>query len=244
MALEPITREEKFMAMAAGEDVGKLTPITRQEMFLKQIADSAGGGGGGGTGGEGGTVSISYEQVFDHNYPFNFNGFSVTGEQAQKLADANEIYMYADFGSVYGKGNVRVSVNFRFAEGRSHSFSCVLEDRETDAGVEQGWIVKLTKLDSATYILEDSLYANSYPVEERQMRKFILSSEMPFGDLPSLTMNVMPADGESQAETPSFSARVTIFARSNGTFGLTEDVKDELVQGVLNALPTWEGGAY
>lgn len=244
MALEPITREEKFMAMAAGEAVGKLTPITRQEMFLKQIADSAGGGGGGGTGGDGGTVSLSYEQVFDHNSLFNFTGFSVTGEQAQKLADANEIYMYADFGSVYGKGNVRVSVNFRFAEGRSHSFYCVLEDRETDAGTSLDWLVKITKLDESTYLVEDAVCANHLPVEMRGMRKFILVSDMPFGDLPSLTMNVFPADGESQAETISLSARVTIFARSNGTFGLTEDVKDELVQDVLDALPTWTGGAY
>ncbi len=66
MALEPITREEKFMAMAAGEAVGELTPITRQEMFLKQIADSAGGGGGGGTDGEDGatfTPSVSEDGV-------------------------------------------------------------------------------------------------------------------------------------------------------------------------------------
>lgn len=45
--LTPITREEMFLAKAAGQDVETPTPITRREMFLSQIS----GGSGGGTGG-------------------------------------------------------------------------------------------------------------------------------------------------------------------------------------------------
>lgn len=43
--LEPITREEMFLAKAAGMDVTTPEPITRREMFLSQIS----GGGGGAT---------------------------------------------------------------------------------------------------------------------------------------------------------------------------------------------------
>lgn len=45
MSLEPITREEHFMARAAGNPGLDLEPITRTEYFLKDIADSGGGGG-------------------------------------------------------------------------------------------------------------------------------------------------------------------------------------------------------
>lgn len=41
MALKPITRKEQIIA---GKD---LTPITRKEMFLKQLAGGSGGGGAG-----------------------------------------------------------------------------------------------------------------------------------------------------------------------------------------------------
>lgn len=45
--LDAITRKEKFLAKAAGQDVEVPEPITREEMFLSKIA--GGGGGGGGT---------------------------------------------------------------------------------------------------------------------------------------------------------------------------------------------------
>lgn len=44
MSLNPITREEKFLAKAGGEDVGELKPITRKEKFLDKIAGGSGGG--------------------------------------------------------------------------------------------------------------------------------------------------------------------------------------------------------
>ena len=46
--MKPITRKEMLMAKAAGQDVPDLEPITREEYFLNQIAESGGGGGGGG----------------------------------------------------------------------------------------------------------------------------------------------------------------------------------------------------
>lgn len=46
MALEPITREEKYLAKAAGQSVSVPEPITRKEMFLDAVAKSGGSGGG------------------------------------------------------------------------------------------------------------------------------------------------------------------------------------------------------
>lgn len=42
----PITRSEKFLAKAAGEDVTLPDPITREEVYLNAIANGGGGGGG------------------------------------------------------------------------------------------------------------------------------------------------------------------------------------------------------
>ncbi len=47
MALEPITREEIFMAKAGGQNVETPEPITRKEQFLAAIAGNSGSGGGG-----------------------------------------------------------------------------------------------------------------------------------------------------------------------------------------------------
>ena len=42
----PITRDEKYLAKAAGMEVDIPTPITREEKYLKAIAEGGGGGGG------------------------------------------------------------------------------------------------------------------------------------------------------------------------------------------------------
>ena len=47
--LTPITRKEQFMAKAAGQDVTPPEPITREEMFLSDIAEHEEGQGGGGS---------------------------------------------------------------------------------------------------------------------------------------------------------------------------------------------------
>lgn len=46
--MKPITRKEMLMAKAAGQSVPDIEPITREEYFLNQIAESGGGSGGGG----------------------------------------------------------------------------------------------------------------------------------------------------------------------------------------------------
>lgn len=43
---EPLTREETYLAKAAGQSVNLPDPVTRREMYLKAIAENAGGGGG------------------------------------------------------------------------------------------------------------------------------------------------------------------------------------------------------
>lgn len=44
--IQPVTREEIFLAKAAGMDVPELEPVTRKEWFISQIAGGGGGGGG------------------------------------------------------------------------------------------------------------------------------------------------------------------------------------------------------
>lgn len=59
--MEPITREETYLAKAAGQNVKTPEPITRVEHFLKNLIDhisQIGNGGGGGSGGSGSTESV------------------------------------------------------------------------------------------------------------------------------------------------------------------------------------------
>lgn len=46
MAIEPITRKEKFLAKAGGQQVSVPEPITREEMFLSNICGGSSSGGG------------------------------------------------------------------------------------------------------------------------------------------------------------------------------------------------------
>lgn len=61
---EPITREEMYLAKAAGENVNIPEPITRKEQYLKKIAENGGSGGGsGGGGGSSGTMVVHANQT-------------------------------------------------------------------------------------------------------------------------------------------------------------------------------------
>lgn len=51
MAIEPVTREERFLAVAGGQSVTPPEPITRKEKLLKGIIDAVNSGGGNGSGG-------------------------------------------------------------------------------------------------------------------------------------------------------------------------------------------------
>lgn len=69
---EPITREEMYLAKAAGEDVNIPEPITRREKYLAKIAENGGSGGGGGSSGtmivhteQTGTLDKTWQEIFD-----------------------------------------------------------------------------------------------------------------------------------------------------------------------------------
>lgn len=49
MAIEPVTREERFLAAAGGQSVTPPTPITRKEQLLQGIIDAVQSGGGNGS---------------------------------------------------------------------------------------------------------------------------------------------------------------------------------------------------
>lgn len=70
--LTPITREEMFLAKAAGQDVKTPEPITRKEMFLSKIS---GGGTGGGSGEVINALGI-YAQAKGTGLAGLFRGFS------------------------------------------------------------------------------------------------------------------------------------------------------------------------
>ena len=83
MSLNPITREEKFLAKAGGEDVGELKPITRREKFLAKLA---GGGSGGG--------SVSWYDLKDR--PFYDNGVKLIPIlENPELAEVDGQFTYA-----------------------------------------------------------------------------------------------------------------------------------------------------
>jgi hypothetical protein len=88
MSLNPITREEKFLAKAGGEDVGELKPITRKEKFLDRIARGGSGGSGGG--------SIAWADIKDK--PFYDNGVKVTTilENTELVGAENGQFGYAN----------------------------------------------------------------------------------------------------------------------------------------------------
>ena len=69
--MEAITRKEKFLAKAAGQDIETPTPITREEIFLSKI-----GAGGGGTSGGGGAFVLrpTVEEIqIEDRYNINCN---------------------------------------------------------------------------------------------------------------------------------------------------------------------------
>ena len=59
MSLDPITREEMYLAAAADNSITPPSPITRVEMFLQNLIDVIRGGGTGGGGGGSGLPAVS-----------------------------------------------------------------------------------------------------------------------------------------------------------------------------------------
>lgn len=90
--MEPITRNEMFMAAAAGEYDGELpTPITRQEQYLKKIIEEIDGGG-----------SVSPEQI-DAAIEAYLNSHDADIVTEQELSDElSEYYNKTDIDNALG----------------------------------------------------------------------------------------------------------------------------------------------
>ena len=175
------------------------------------VAEGGGETGGGGT--------SAYEQVYENISLNAFGGCSVTGEQAQKLANANEIYVYAVLGSIKGApSDFKINMDFRFSTNYTHRVE--REYKVSDAGENSGptWLVKLTKLSAQKYVVEDSFYTNYYDeslgdtkFNTIEARQFFATQNMPSGELPSLTFSVFL--GTTSGATIPGGYGITIWAR-------------------------------
>jgi hypothetical protein len=96
----PITRDEKYLAKAAGVDVDIPTPITREEKYLNAIAE--GGGGGGGftpteaqlTAMNSGITSTDVEQITTNKNNISSQQNSVAeGGQGYAIINGRRLYM-------------------------------------------------------------------------------------------------------------------------------------------------------
>lgn len=94
--LNPITREEMFLAKASGQNTPELTPITRVERFLQNLIDhvksiGTGGGGGGNAGGGGADLlnenGVIKQQYLPDGFPYK------EGEVKAILSDAKPVDM-------------------------------------------------------------------------------------------------------------------------------------------------------
>lgn len=130
--LNPITREEMFLAKAAGQNTPDLKPITRVERFMQNLIDhiKSIGSGGGGTGGGGATswddLGIKgYQEdmtvVPRHNLDINedLGGFLIPGEVALIAGKEYEVQ--------YRNGK----------DGAFTSYKCIAEELVIE-GIRQG----------------------------------------------------------------------------------------------------------
>lgn len=94
MALEPITREEKYLAKAAGRSVEVPEPITRKEMFLDAVAKSGGGSSGGG-GAQPDWDAVEGEPGYIQNRPFGKREVILFPETEVAFVDQDGMMMAA-----------------------------------------------------------------------------------------------------------------------------------------------------
>lgn len=92
--LEPESRKEAFLAKAAGESVETPEPESREEWFLNKIAEGGGGGGGGG-GNDWGTIKYLDDDSVEHTATIqNAYEFSTLGSlksSAQMVASIDGV---------------------------------------------------------------------------------------------------------------------------------------------------------
>ena len=162
-----------------------------------------------GGGGEGGGGSAAYEQVYSYNSGMGaFEGSTITGETAQKLADTNEIYVRI---LAYGAADVasKIKVSFHFSQMYSHKLELPIE---ADNASSKHWLIKLEKMTDKYYIAEESVY-NSSLTQIADVRKYILDSNMPNGELPNFSFDVVAQDNEYESLSLPNGGMVDIWAR-------------------------------
>ena len=110
--LNPITREEQFLAKAAGYDVEPPKPITRTEMFLQKISDRPGTGGGGDVdmGVTGATVgqTVTISAVDENGKP--------TEWEAVDFPESGGATTWEDLGSTFEEGVVLAECSPTFVD--------------------------------------------------------------------------------------------------------------------------------
>ena len=92
--LEPESRKEAFLAKAAGESVETPEPESREEWFLNKIAEGGGGGGGGG-GNDWGTIKYLDDDSVEHTATiqnaYEFSTLGSLNSSAQMVASIDGV---------------------------------------------------------------------------------------------------------------------------------------------------------
>lgn len=196
---------------------GLLSVRGKDGEFIEVPYFAASGGGEGGGGG----ASASYEEVFSYSTMGSFGGCSTTTEQAQKLADASEIYMQVSVGYIQNApSDFKLKLKFGFANLYELVVDRIYERSASSESTGPYWFVKLTKLPRNKYAVDDCFYTSYYdeatmsnPIKSIESRKFLGSNSMASGDVPYFDVSVhFNSDTETAVTIPGGSA-VTIWAR-------------------------------
>lgn len=176
---------------------------------------------GGETGGGGGGGASAYEEVFSYSTLGSFGGCSTTTEQAQKLADASEIYMQVSVGYIQNApSDFKLKLKFGFANLYELVVDRIYERSASSESTGPYWFAKLTKLPRNKYAVDDCFYTSYYdeatmsdPIKSIESRKFLGSNNMASGDVPYFGVSVhFNSDTETAATIPG-GGSVTIWAR-------------------------------
>lgn len=130
-SLTPITREEMFLAKAAGMDVNTPEPITRREKFLSMITGYGQGGGGQG----GGTTNLFEYATFANGRVFYNAVFPADTEidiRVNEISNQNAIFANQ---FAYARNLVRVKIDFSGttkAVDMANTFSGCVELRKAE----------------------------------------------------------------------------------------------------------------
>lgn len=115
----PITREETFLAAAAGDSVTLPKPITRVEQYLKRIAERTGTGGGSPDSPQNG--NDVWEILCDVTFTEAVNFFAVTTDIDGNTFEARELMVYLLMSKVETTDYLRMGINPIFQNEMLHS---------------------------------------------------------------------------------------------------------------------------